>query len=88
MAGRSRSPGRQGHAGRRQPHYARSDDAVFRVPPSDSMPKRVFITCHYCAYSPPGDVPEDGICPKCGSRSWQRYALAEPLVPAHMKQVR
>lgn len=55
------------------------------MPPSDSMPKRVFILCHYCSYDPPGDVPESGVCPKCGGSSWERYALAEPLVPSHMK---
>ena len=49
------------------------------------MPKRVFVTCHYCAYSPPGGVPIGGVCPKCGGSSWERYALAEKLVPQHMK---
>lgn len=53
--------------------------------PSDSMPKRVFIICHYCGFGPPGDVPESGVCPKCGGSSWERYALAEPLVPEHMR---
>ena len=49
------------------------------------MPKRVFLICHYCGYGPP-DVPPTGVCPKCHGSSWERYALAEALVPAHMKQ--
>jgi hypothetical protein len=49
------------------------------------MPKRVFVLCHYCGYTPPGDVPRDGICPKCRGSSWERFALSERLVPAHMK---
>ena len=58
----------------------------FRVPPSLSRPKRVFVNCHYCGYSPPGGViPQSGICPKCGRSSWDRFALPEPLVPKHMK---
>ena len=60
-------------------------DRRFRVPPSASMPKRVFLICHYCGYGPPDDVPEGGVCPKCGGSSWERFALAEPLVPKHMK---
>jgi rubrerythrin len=62
------------------------EDAVrFWVPPSQAMPKRVFLICHYCGYSPKGDVPESGSCPKCGGFSWERFALPEPLIPEHMK---
>ena len=51
----------------------------FRVPPSMATEKRVFLCCHYCGYSPP-DVPVDGICPKCGGHSWERYALPVKLL--------
>lgn len=57
----------------------------FRVPPSLARPKRIFVNCHYCGYQPAGDVPENGVCPKCLGHSWERFTLAEPLVPAHMK---
>jgi hypothetical protein len=57
----------------------------FCVPPSLARPKRVFVNCHYCGYQPAGDVPEDGLCPKCLGHSWERFTLPEPLVPAHMK---
>ena len=70
------------------PHFAcaaAAGEGVFRVPPSQSMPKRVFLICHYCGHSPDGDVPESGCCPKCGGFSWERFALADPLVPQHMK---
>ena len=51
------------------------------VPASQTTPKRVFLTCRYCAYSPP-TIPPDGVCPKCGGGSWQRYALsAKALKP-------
>ena len=43
------------------------------------------MICHYCGFGPDGDVPASGLCPKCGRYSWERYALAEPLVPDHMK---
>ena len=87
---RSAAPGNPSPRPRkRPPHFASTRDgddaACFRVPPSDAMPKRVFLICHYCGYSPEGDVPRSGACPKCGGFSWERYALAEPLVPAHMK---
>jgi hypothetical protein len=52
----------------------------FRVPPSLAGPKRVFLTCHYCGYGPP-EVPDSGVCPKCGGHSWERYALSARLVP-------
>ena len=76
------------HAVRKiRPHFAepRSVRVEPRVPASASMPKRVFILCHYCGYAPPGDVPRSGVCPKCHGSSWERFALAEPLVPEHMK---
>lgn len=57
---------------------------AFRVPPSLGRPKRVFLICHYCGYGPEV-VPAAGRCPKCGGQSWERFALPEPLVPAHMK---
>jgi len=50
------------------------------------MPKRLFVICHYCGFDPDGGVPADGACPKCGGHSWERFALAEPLVPEHMKK--
>ncbi len=83
--------GCQGERGRRrrgQPHFAQrgpGDGGRFPVPPSLSRPKRVFVICHYCGYGPDGDVPGDGLCPKCGGHSWERFALPEPLVPPHMK---
>jgi len=86
MNRRKRQPGRAHKAG---PHFAPAaaagDDGTFRVPPSYSMPKRVFVICHYCGYTPDGDVPHSGCCPKCGRFSWERFALAEPLVPKHMR---
>ncbi len=79
-----------GRAQRRgRPHFAqhRADGTGerFPVPPSLAMPKRVFVICHYCGYGPEGEVPVGGCCPKCGGYSWERFALAEPLVPQHMK---
>jgi len=71
------------------PHFAsgrRVDQAAdFPVPPSQAMPKRVFLICHYCGFSPPDGVPASGACPKCGRYSWERFALPEPLIPQHMK---
>jgi hypothetical protein len=52
----------------------------FRVPPSLATPKRVFVTCHYCGFSPP-EVPVGGACPKCGGYSWERFALCRRLLP-------
>jgi len=78
-----------GGARKRDPHFASSSRSGrsegFRVPPSQATPKRVFVICHYCGFGPDGDVPASGLCPKCGRYSWERYALAEPLVPDHMK---
>ncbi len=54
--------------------------AEHRVPPSKSMPKKVFLGCHYCGYTPDDGLPETGMCPKCHSSSWDRYALAARLV--------
>lgn len=89
MTARTRHPGRSPSPRKRRPHFASGETADagagFRVPPSKAMPKRVFLICHYCGYSPSGDVPESGMCPKCGGFSWERFALAEPLVPQHMK---
>ncbi len=69
-------------------HYAygqdRRDVRVSAVPASQSMPKRVFQICHYCGYDP-RNIPPNGVCPKCGGSSWERFALPEPLIPAHMK---
>ncbi len=85
---RSRLTVRKRRTGR--PHYARLTDSAcsdyFRVPPSAARPKRMFVNCHYCGYAPAhGLIPKTGLCPKCGSMSWDRFALAEPLVPEHMK---
>ena len=78
---------RRGRQGR--PHFAEGPSTRtamrFRVPPSLSMPKRLFVICHYCGYDPEQGIPADGACPKCGGHSWERFALAEPLVPEHMK---
>ncbi len=49
------------------------------VPASLATPKKVFVTCHYCSYSP-SVLPESGRCPKCGGQSWQRYALSRRLL--------
>ena len=62
----------------------RREPLEFRVDPSDAGPKRVFVTCHYCSYSP-DIVPADGICPKCGGRSWERFALSARLLPRERK---
>ena len=56
----------------------------FRVPPSLSRPKRVFVCCRGCGYGVP-DVPTDGACPKCGGHSWERYALSVHLLPKTRK---
>ena len=89
MVRRSRHSARTRRRGSTRPHYAPSTQSPapgrFHVPVSASMPKRVFVICHYCAYAPPGDIPGDGACPKCMGSSWERFALPEPLVPAHMK---
>ena len=60
---------------------ARRDGEAWRfpVPPSQAGPKQVFVTCHYCGYSPP-EVPDGGKCPKCGSYSWERFALSRKLL--------
>lgn len=44
------------------------------LPGIGPLRQRVFVTCHYCSYSPP-NVPPNGVCPKCGGHSWERYAL-------------
>jgi len=56
----------------------------FRVAPSNSMPKKVFVNCHYCGYSPGNGIPASGLCPKCGGSSWERFALAKRLIPPNM----
>jgi len=61
--------------------YPKDPDAGrFRVPPSLSRPKRVFVCCRGCGGEVP-DVPADGVCPKCGGHSWERYALSVHLLP-------
>lgn len=87
MTGRIDRRGRAGGVSPGRVHFAGGRPSAFRVDPSDSMPKRVFVLCHYCGFTP-ADVPDSGACPKCGGRSWERYALAEPLVPPHMKRPR
>lgn len=59
-------------------------DMRFRVDPSKAGPKRVFVNCHYCGYSPEKGIPSNGICPKCLGSSWERFALSARLVPPHM----
>ena len=79
-------PSTKGRGRKGMAHYSPEEtDKRFRVPPSMAMPKRVFLICHYCGYSPEGDLPARGSCPKCGGFSWERFALAEPLVPSHMR---
>ena len=56
----------------------------FRVAPSKSGPKKVFLNCHYCGYAPPHGLPDLGICPKCGGSSWERFAVSRRLLPPHM----
>ena len=89
MACRRGKRGTDSRRRREQPQYAPQKSLTtgerFRVPPSLSMPKVVFVICHYCGYGPSGDVPDGGVCPKCGGQSWERFALAEPLVPKHMR---
>ena len=60
------------------------DEQRFRVPPSLSMPKRVFLCCPYCGYDP-SVIPDSGVCPKCGGHTWQRYTLSPRVLPGHNK---
>ena len=73
-----------------QPHLAEVNTEVedmrrFRVPPSSAGPKKVFLNCHYCGYAPPHELPDGGVCPKCGGSSWERFALSTYLLPEHMR---
>lgn len=65
-------------------HAEVQDMRRFRVPPSSAGPKKVFLNCHYCGYAPPQELPEDGVCPKCGGSSWERFALSTHLLPGYM----
>jgi rubrerythrin len=56
----------------------------FRVAPSDATPKRLFVACKSCGYDPEV-IPASGVCPKCGSHSWERFTLPEKLIPKHMQ---
>ncbi len=56
------------------------EEPMPNVDPSDAGPKKVFVTCFYCGYTP-AKVPSGGRCPKCGSSSWERYALSTRLLP-------
>ncbi len=56
-----------------------------RVPPSDAGRKVVMINCHSCGYCP-DRIPPDGCCPKCGSYSWERFALSAKLHPELVNQ--
>jgi hypothetical protein len=71
---------------RRRPRRGKpaGESIEFRVPPSQSMPKRVFLSCRGCGYGPP-TVPPGGVCPKCGGRSWERYARSVKLQPKTAK---
>lgn len=62
--------------------FDREKDSV--VPPSLSGDKRVFVTCHYCGFSP-SRIPPGGVCPKCGGHSWERFALASKLLSSRKK---
>lgn len=35
-----------------------------------------FVICHYCSYTPLR-IPDGGMCPKCGSHSWE--SLRHPI---------
>ena len=35
-----------------------------------------FVICHYCSYTPLR-IPAGGMCPKCGSHSWE--SLRHPI---------
>ena len=59
----------------------RQVDQPHRVPPSLAGPKCVFLSCHYCAYSP-SELPAGGVCPKCGSHSWERFTVSRHFLPA------
>ena len=89
MTGPTRHPGRARTARRFPPHFAVTEDMRmarrFPVPPSQATPKRMFLICHYCGFDPPHDLPASGVCPKCGCSSWERFTLAEALIPAYMK---
>ncbi len=89
MFRRSRHSARTRRRSGARSHYAptpqSSEHGRFHVPVSASMPKRVFVICHYCGDTPDGGVPDTGVCPKCLCSSWERFALPEPLIPAHMK---
>lgn len=89
MIDRRRQSGRGRKPRKGSPHFAQHRPQAiserFAVPPSLAMPKRVFVICHYCGYGPDGEVPIDGVCPKCGGHSWERFAISEHLVPKHMK---
>jgi len=58
----------------RRPQCRPRTERDFAVPPSLARPKRVFLCCHYCGYSP-ARLPPGAVCPKCGGHSWERYAL-------------
>jgi len=62
------------------PWQALHEPEDFAVDPSQAGPKTVVVSCHYCGYSP-SKVPEDGVCPKCGGRSWERFCLSDKLHP-------
>jgi rubrerythrin len=53
-------------------------EADFAVPPSLATPKVVFLNCHCCGHEV-ATVPPGGRCPKCGSHSWDRFALSARL---------
>lgn len=37
----------------------------------------IIITCHCCAYDPPGSqLPKDSRCPKCYGFSWERLKIS------------
>ena len=71
-------------AGRPTSPAPASNDFGFPVPPSLAGPKRVFLNCHYCGYSP-SSVPVDLVCPKCGGHSWERFAIPTRLLPKSLR---
>ena len=52
--------------------------ACFNEGPDSAVPddSLAFVICHYCSYTPLR-IPDGGVCPKCGSHSWE--SLRNPI---------
>ena len=78
---KNKTAGKRGSGrGRKRRPARESAEWQHQVPPSMATPKRVFVLCHYCSYSPSEEVPVTGVCPKCGGHSWERFALSVKLL--------